>query len=232
MRRTLLLRKIVCVVVILYALSFAGCGGSSTTLKTLELTPKGTFQGKNFFGGQQGLCISGSVLSNVTFLSGPDQLMVGFDNLYNRGMLCDELRALTFRGLIDFDVSQFDSIVSANLIFETQTSIERIHATTGQHPPKSYANTLGLAFLPITRRLDYDTGAPLDPGPSHNVGVTSQVKSWLDGSHPNNGFVLAGPFDHPTLSDYRENNEAKMSWYGNFKLRIVYSPASNPRAPQ
>jgi hypothetical protein len=159
--------------------------------------------------------------------------MVGFDNRYSSTFLCDELRALTFRGLIDFDVSQFDSIVSASLTFEAQRSIERIHATTGQVPPKSYANALGLAISPITRHLFYDTEAPLiGSGPSINVAVTQQVKSWLDGSHANNGFVVAGPYDLPSLSDYRENNEAKMTWYGNFKLRIVYKPASNPRAPQ
>jgi hypothetical protein len=155
-----MLQKIAGVVIILYALSLACCSGSPSTLKTLELTPKGIFQGKSHFGGQQGYCLSGSGLTTATFFPGPGQLMVGFDNRYSSTFLCDELRALTFRGLIDFDVSQFDSIVSASLTFEAQRSIERIHATTGQVPPKSYANALGLAISPITRHLFYDTEAP------------------------------------------------------------------------
>ena len=45
-------------------------------------------------------------------------------------------------------------------------------------------------------------------------------------------FVLAGPTGLVDLNNLPENNEGKLSWYGNFKLRIVYNPALNPRAPQ
>jgi hypothetical protein len=158
--------------------------------------------------------------------------MVGFDNFFDGGFFCDRIRAQVFRGLVEFDVSQFDSIVSASLIFETQSSIERINETVGQNPPKSFATVLGLATPPLTGKLLFDTDSPLSGGPAFDVGVTGQVKSWVDKSHANSGFVLAGPTDLVDPGNPPENNEARVSWYGNFKLRVVYNPTQNPRAPQ
>lgn len=216
------------------AISLSSCSDQPSTLKTLELTPRAHFTGRHFFGGDKGLCISSVSVPGTPFSAGFNQVMVGHDNFFVSGTFCDRLRALTFRGVVDFDLSQFDSIVSANLMFDTQRSAERTgDGTLGRNPPKSFANTLGLVTSPVNlTRLDYDTDAPLGPGPLFDVAVTQQVKSWLDGSHPNNGFVLAGPLGLPGHSDPHENNEVKLSWYGNFKLRIVYKPASNPRAPQ
>lgn len=201
-------------------------------LKTLDLTPTRRGQAGPGFAGTQGICIGADAPPPTSFSPASGQVMVGFDNFFNGGTFCDRIRAQVFRGLIDFDVSQFDSIISANLIFDTQRSVERINETVGQNPPKSFATTIGLGTPPITADMLFDTDAPLSGGPSFDVGVTSQVKSWVDGSHPNAGFVLAGPTELIDPNNIPENNEAKVSWYGNFRLRIVYNPAQNPRAPQ
>lgn len=219
---------------ILCVLALTGCDKCppAITVKTLDLTPTRRGQAGPGVIGTQGICIGADAPPPTSFSPGSGQIMVGFDNFFDEGSFCDRIRAQVFRGVIDFDISQFDSIITANLLFDTQRSIERANETVGQNPPKSFATTLGLATPPLTGKLFFDTDAPLSGGPSFDVGVTGQVKSWVDKSHPNSGFVLAGPTDLVDPGNPPENNEAKVSWYGNFKLRIVYNPALNPRAPQ
>jgi hypothetical protein len=219
---------------ILCALALAGCDKcpSPVTVKTLDLSPTRHGQAAPGIKGTQGLCIGVDAPPSTSFSPGTGQIMVGFDNFFDGGTFCDRIRAQVFRGVIEFDVSQFDSIVGANLIFDVQRSIERINETVAQNPAKSFATTLGLATPPLTGKLLFDTDAPLSGGPSFDVGVTGQVKSWVDKSHPASGFVLAGPTGLVDPGNPPENNEAKVSWYGNFKLRVVYNPGLNPRAPQ
>ncbi|HVF30852.1 MAG TPA: hypothetical protein VNA22_07775 [Pyrinomonadaceae bacterium] len=224
--------KLPVVLLLLCTLFLTSCTDPPTTLKTLDLTPSTLFVGRPMFGGKRGLCVNADPPPPSTFSAGANQLMVGFDNFFSEGTFCNRLRAQVFRGHVDFDVSQFDSIVSANIIFDTEGSVERITETIGQNPAKSYATILGLATPPVTDKLLYDADVPLGNGPSFNFSVTSQVKSWLDGSHPRAGFVLAGPTDLPDAVSFPENNEAKVSGYGNFKLRVVDKPSLNPRAPQ
>ncbi|HTP27287.1 MAG TPA: hypothetical protein VMK12_16750, partial [Anaeromyxobacteraceae bacterium] len=72
---------------------------------------------------------------------------------------------------------------------------------------------------------------PLPAGPSFDIGVSSQVRAWL-GGRSNFGFIIGGPRPTATSSSYPQDNDAQMSWYGNFRLRVLYNPAMNPRAPQ
>jgi hypothetical protein len=67
---------------------------------------------------------------------------------------------------------------------------------------------------------------------SIDVGVSGQVRDWISKAHPNFGFVIWGPTGPVDPSNPPENNDAKVSWYGNIRLRVIYNPAQNPRAPQ
>ena len=221
----------------LLMITLSGCDKCSPViLKTLELQPGRIANGAPGVRGSSGWCLSAGNPPPTSFSPGPRQVMVGFDNFFEAGsdpFPCDDIRAQVFRGAVPFDVSQFDSVVSAELLFDTQGSIIRSGGeTTSTSPPTSHATTLGVATPPLTANLFFDNDASLAGGPNINIGVSSQVRDWVDKSKPNLGFVLAGPTGLVDSSNPPENNDAKVSWYGNFRLRIVYNPALNPRAPQ
>lgn len=62
--------------------------------------------------------------------------------------------------------------------------------------------------------------------------ISGQVRDWISKAHPNFGFVIGGPTGMIDPSNPPENNDAKVSWYGNIRLHVIYNPTQNPRAPQ
>ena len=221
---------------LMLAVVLNGCGA---TLKTIDLTPSQTFQGFAGGGGAHGFCFSADDPNMNTFSAGPGQLMVGFDDWFRPGAQpfpCDVFRSFVFRAGVKFDVSKFNSIVAASLLFDTAASVSRDNGeTVGQSPAFSFANLLGLAHssLGSDNALTDDDEASLNQtSGSINVGVSFQVRDLLNGSHANNGFVIGGPMAVPTKDNHPEDNKAQVSWYQNFRLRIVYNPAQNPNAPQ
>ncbi len=217
-------------------LTLAGCDKcDSVSLKTIEPDPTDIQNQAPGSKGSQGVCFSEADPPLSSFTAGPGQALVGFDNFYKHGTQpfpCDDFRAQVFRAAVLFDVKKFDSITSADLLFDTQNSIVRSNGeTTGSSPPKSFANLLGM----VTSQSDgiqFDNDVPLPAGPSFAIGVSSQVRDWVDNSHTNLGFSLTGPTGLVDHNNIPENNDAKVSWYGNFRLRIVYNPKQNPDAPQ
>jgi hypothetical protein len=128
-------------------------------------------------------------------------------------------------------VSQFDSIASADLSFDTQNSISRSGGTTS--PAPSVATTLGEGIGPFTTAMLDDNEASIAGlTGSIDVGVSGQVRDWISKAHPNFGFVIGGPTGIVDPSNPPESNDAKVSWYGNIRLHVIYNPAQNPRAPQ
>jgi hypothetical protein len=113
------------------------------------------------------------------------------------------------------------------LIFYTSRSLSSGNGeVTGQNPPVSYATTLGVS----TDGWNFDHPISLPTGPQFSIGVTSQVKNWINHTHNNSGFVIAGPrLDIP--DDLGNDTSGKISWYAGFKLVVVYDPAQNPRVP-
>lgn len=162
--------------------------------------------------------------------------MVGFDDFFNPGtdpFPCSDIRDAIFRGGVAFDVSQFDSVVSADFLFDTANSVNRSGGeTTGQIPPKSVATTLGVGTQAFSPAMPDDNEASLPSGPNIDVGVSGQVRDWVSKARPNFGFVIWGPRGPVDPNNPPEDNDAQVSFYTNFKLRIVYNPAQNPRAPQ
>lgn len=214
-----------------------GCEGCPpVTLKSTDLSPTNRPTGSSGTAGSVGYCLSAGNIPPSTFSAGSGQVMVGFDNYFEAGsdpFPCDDIRAIVFRGGLRFDLSQFDSIVSAELFFQTDSSVSRTGgATIGTIPGISHATTLGVATQAFSSKMLFDNDAPLAAGPNINVAVTGQVKDWVSNSRPNFGFVLAGPTGLVNSSNPPKNNDAKVSWYSSFRLRITYNPVQNPKAPQ
>lgn len=213
--------------------AYEGC--SPVKLKTIELRPVQTMTGPSAMAGSIGWCVSRGD-SPPPFIPGPGQVMVGFDNFFKPGtppLPCDNVRAAVYRGGVFFDLSQFDAIVSADFLMDTVNSVSRSGGEfVGTTPPISYATTLGIATQPFSREMFFDNDVPLPAGPTIDLDVSIDVRAWVDKVRPNFGFVLAGPTELVDRANPPKNNDAKISWYGNFRLRIIYNPALNPRAPQ
>jgi len=231
-------RCVACVLALLSMLVWQGCQGCNPpVLKTLDLSPSGMATGTSGIKGSIGWCLSPGNPPPTPFSPGAGQIMVGFDDFFRAGappFPCSDIRDAIFRGGVSFDLSQFSSIVSADLLYDAQNSISRSNGeTTGQSPPQSFATTLGVGTQAFSFAMPDDNEASLPTsGPSFDVGVSSQVRDWISGAHPNFGFVIWGPRPPVDPGNPPEDNDAQITWYGNFKLRIVYNPAQNPNAPQ
>jgi len=176
--------------------------------------------------------------------SNPGEAPSGYDDIFNQGanpLPCNEQEQILYRGQVQFDLSQFDSIVSATLNFNGARST--LNAQPQQYPA-CIATIIGMSTG--TRNdgngnyyWDYDNEASITPlpycltllPPTYSIGVSSQAREWLHGGdHTNNGFIIAGPNLGPP-SPPSDNNGA-VTWYNGFQLVILYNPALNPRAPQ
>jgi hypothetical protein len=214
---------------------FQGC--APVTLMTHELEPSNNVAtGTSGFAGSKGFCTSDGHPPPSGFSPIPGAAMVGFDNFFRAGTQpfpCDVIRAAIFRGGILFNLNQFDSIFLATLTFDSLKSASRSGGNSSviESPPISHATTLGIATENLSSKMLFDNDASLPSGPSINANVTSQVRDWVDQSRPNFGFVIAGPREVDKANPPRDN-DAQISWYNNFRLRIVYNPALNARAPQ
>src|SRR4030095_1512265 len=219
---------------VVLAVTFSGCD-KPVHLKTLELDPTDIDNQGPGSKGSKGVCFSEADPPLSTFSAGPGEAMVAFDNFFKAGSQpfpWGDFRAQVFRAAVVFDVKDFDSVVSADLVFDTTKSIVRSNGeTTGSSPPKSFATLLGMVTS-SSNGIEFDREVPFPAGPSFSIGVSSQVRDWVDGSHTNKGFSLTGPTGLVDHNNIPENNDAKISWYKNFKLRIVYNPDQNPNAPQ
>jgi len=171
----------------------------------------------------------GSCGPQPSWLPGPGEILSGFDDYHDPGsgiFPCVTQVDANYRGEVHFDLSQFDRIVGADLVFFTSQSRSWDGEPVGQNPPVSIATTLGVS----TDGWNFDHSTPLPTGPQFNINVTNQVRNWINHTHENFGFVIAGPrLDIP--SDLGNDTGGKMSWYAGFKLVVVYNPALNPRAP-
>jgi hypothetical protein len=214
-------------------LEFVGC--PPVTLKTIQLKPTQLITEPSGGSGSKGYCLGPGNPPLAPFSPGSGQVLVGFWDFFQPGappLPCDHLTAENFRACVIFDVSQFDTITSANLLFDTQSSVT---GAKSDSPPNSYATTLCIAtqdFANTPSPAPCNNEASLPTGTSIDVGVSSQVRDWITKKVTNFGFVLEGPRGPIDFNNPPEDNDAKLSFYGNFRLQIVYNPAQNPRAPQ
>lgn len=224
--------KTIPLLAILLLVSMTGCHPS--TLKTIDLPPTSFQSGVDGFALAQGYCISTPNTPASSFTQGTGELLVGFDDFYKPGAPpapCDTFRVSVFRGGLLFDVSQFDSIVSANLLFDTSRSVVR---TGGQKVDgaTSVATVLGAGTAAFTGPMPDTNETSLTPGStSVNVGVSPQVRAWITHAQPNFGFVIGGPH-FVDKTNPPKDNDASVSFYTNIRLQILYNTGQNPRAPQ
>lgn len=218
--------------------TFLLVGCDQVSLKTLELQPTDVVARSSGSKGSKGVCLVEADPPFSTFSAGSGQGLVGFDNFYKHGsgpLPCDDFRTQVFGSAVVFDFNDFDDIVSADLLFDTQNSVQRSNGETlGSSPPRSFGTDLGMATS-HEHSIEFDNGVPLSFGPSFSIGVSDQVRKWIDKSHSNLGFSINGPGGSGGPIDPNhvpQNNDAKLSWYGNFRLRVVYNPKLNPNAPQ
>lgn len=215
-------------------LMLSGCAPGM--LKTVELQPLATTTGTSGEAGSFGFCASQRTIPAPTFSPAPAQMMVGYDDFFRAGtppFACDDLRVSVFRGGVKFDLSQFDAIVNAELLLDTMKSVTCSDGDLiGASTPISYANQLCVATEMFSSKMLCDNEALLPVGDTISVGVSNQVRDWISKSRNNFGFVLGGPRPPFPATSPPRDNDAKISWYNNFRLRIRYNPALNLRAPQ
>jgi hypothetical protein len=216
-----------------------GCEGCPpVTLKTLELRPANVATGTSGVAGSFGYCTSaGEVPPAPPFGTGAGEIKVGFDDFFRYGsdpFPCHDLRNSIFRGGVRFDLGQFDNIVSAELLFDTVRSMSRAGGgpIINEAPPVSHAATLSVATQAFTSQMLADDDAFLPLGLAINIGVSSQVRDWVSKSRPNFGFVFGGPRGPVSSASMFRDSDAMVTIYGNFRLKVLYNPALNPRAPQ
>jgi len=218
----------------LLVLLLSGC--APLMLKTVELPPVTTTTGTSGEAGSFGFCASQGKTLATTFAPAPAQMMVGYDDFFRGGtppFACDDVRVSVFRGGVKFDLSQFDSIANAELLFDTMKSVSRSDGVLiGTPTPISYASQLCVATEIFSSQMLCDNDALLPVGETITVGVSGQVRDWVSKSRNNFGFVLGGPRPPFPAKRPPRDNDAKVSWYNNFRLRITYKPALNSRAPQ
>jgi hypothetical protein len=174
-----------------------------------------------------------------SFSAGDGQTLSGFEDFFDPGsgpFPCVVHSDDIYRGVVAFDLSQFNTIVSADLKFTVDASVTGAPPNfVGQNPAACNATTLGMASASDLRSFDNPVSLP-PCGPSLDVGVSDQVRQWIAPPpatplHPNFGFVIAGP--KLSLPDnLPDDNNTNVTWYGNFQLTVLYDPMQNPRAPQ
>jgi hypothetical protein len=222
------------ILVLAIAVGLTGCGTTPVTVKTLELHEVNFGTGTSGTAGSKGFCTSVGDIPPVEFSPGSGQIMVGMDDFFRPGtdpFPCDDLRVSNFRGGILFDVSQFDTIAAAKLIVDTVGFISRSNGETiASSPPTSVATMISMATQPFSPKMFADNDNPL-PGGNISILVSDQVSDWVTKAHPNFGFVIWGPRGPIGPGDPPEDNDARVSFYQNFRLDITYNPALNPRAP-
>ena len=218
----------------LLVLLLSGC--APVMLKTVELQPLTTTTGTSGESGSFGFCASQGKTPATTFSPAPAQMMVGYDDFFRAGtqpFACDDVRVSVFRGGVKFDLSQFDSIVKAELLLDTVKSVSRSDGKLISNPSSiSYASQLCVATEIFSSQMLCDNDVLLPVGETIGVGVSNQVRDWVSMRRNNFGFVLGGPRPPFPAKSPPRDNDAKISWYNNFRLRITYKATLNPRAPQ
>jgi hypothetical protein len=205
-------------------------------IKLVDLAPVNLATGTSGVAGAEGYCLSGGSVPPVAFSPGPGQVLVGFDDFFQPGAQpfpCDHLRDANFRAGVQFDLSKFSKVGIATLTFDTVDFVARANGeTTGSSPPTSVATTLGVGTQAFSAAFPDTDEVSLPGGPTVSVGVGNQVSNWVTSPGSNFGFVISGPRASIDPNNPPKDNDARVSFYANFRLTVTYNPVLNPNAPQ
>jgi hypothetical protein len=225
-------------------IALTGCPPTPVTLKTVVLSPTDVSYGYQYNHSWSWECDVPQGLPTYGTGPGPvssGETLVGWYDYFIPGaqpLPCNNAYQYITRGHVQFDLSQFDAIADATLAFSVDSSESQTLGPMDQ-PPQSYATVLGMS----TGQAQGDNGPywwPYDNDVALggcgallgcSIDVSNQANQWTHQQHFNYGFILAGPKLSLDNSVPQDNN-AQQTWYGNFKLTVLYNPALNPRAPQ
>jgi hypothetical protein len=229
-------------------LFLAGC--TTGQLETRTLFPARIVPLEHRNDDQSGACnipLPGQGLSTTGtgpgFQNRPKEILVGFEDAFQAGappIPCNQKHMILYRGNVAFDLKDFDKIVAATLEYDVTDSFRGVDGAATQFPPTCAATLIGQASENI---WDFDDSANLPSTctrpntqgdakkSSFSVGVSGWARSWTKKAHVNAGFVFVGRVvDFP--KDLPEDNKADVTWYGNFRLVILYNPDLNRRVPK
>lgn len=181
---------------------------------------------------------------------------VGFQDFYLEGsgpFPCSSYQDEHHRLVFTFDLSPFDDIVDGVITLVVARSSTRTRASWNQDAKRtSRATQIGVAAkVPVvvikniakgeqTTTVDdvelpamtdgdaFDTGV----NPVLKVNATQVINKMLRGQEPTRAFVVAGPHTLSTTDSQSLGNAGVLSWYEVARLRVIYCPNKNPRAPQ
>ena len=163
-------------------------------------------------------------------------VLVGYYHFYDPGtdpFPCTEKVDIVYAGAVRFELSTFDSIVSATLHFKwdwtkmtgvgttANSALTKLGIATYDWPSMVMPGDLEIGYLPVPAEefLDMSHGDH-----DFSIEVSNVARSWINHERRNFGFILSGPDN-----GYPENNDVWESQYRNFTLTVVYNPAFNPR---
>lgn len=185
-----------------------------------------------------GVCLSRPDVPPPSLDHAAGQAVVGFDDYYKAGTQpfpCHDIRAASVRAIVRFPLERYDSVLSAFLIFDTVRSIDRSNGVSyGTIPGISYATRIGRADVTNDEWVIDEQPLGWRTHPVE-VNVTPYLPAWFANPQANHGFILADDRPVPHRDDPEavpRDNDAKLSWYGNFRLRLLYNVPDNPRTPQ
>lgn len=221
-------------------LALAACAGGCAQpwyFRIDEVKPTQAYTRQVGANGGFGFCLSRPDVGSADLPAQEGQAIVGFDDYFAEGtppFPCDEIRAVSVRAIVKFPLEKYDSVLSAFLMFDTIRSIDR-HAgmSLGTIPGKSYATRIGRADPSDSAKIIDEQGLGWRTHPVE-VNVTSYLPAWLLNPQDNHGFIIADDRPVPRRDDpdaVPRDNDALLSWYGNFRLRILYNVPDNPRTP-
>lgn len=160
--------------------------------------------------------------------AGDGETVAGFHDVYNEAVTHCRYEEID-RGFVQFDLGGFEQFYGAGLNFTARSDKQ---GGTGSGQPCTDI-TLGMA-TGNNPPWGFDNGVALpnecSPASPISFNVNGQVQQWISGSHANFGFIFAGPRlalpgDNSNLPTDNDHNN---TFYGNFKLTIIFNRLLNP----
>ena len=238
--------KRVLITTLLLPLLLGGCPPMPVTLKTITLRPSLDESGEQswFF---NSFCAGVAPFETGRYHRHPQERSMSASRMSMPGGLNPSRvsgRTIFYRGHITFDLSQFDAITDATLLFGLVSSQSTSLAPSAgpgvimqDNPPQSYATTVGMSTGTKNEgqgpdHWDFDNPVSLPACTSMmftpcSLDVSAQVRICRSGTHPKYGFIVAGPvMDFP--SSLPHDNNANISCNGGIQLQMSVESGTQP----
>ena len=170
-----------------------------------------------------------------SFSPSGSQILVGFEDFWDPGtnpFPCWEKIDHAYRTAISFDMGPLagKKLWNATLTFTNQKTVATIFGAPATclseimlgNSDWSGATDLiqGDSYLDLPTGTGVNVNNPtvhITNSTAYKIDVTDAVRSWLNGSRPNFGFVFRGPREN-----YAKDNDQCGSFFGDIKLTVEY----------